>query len=485
MERNHERTLLIMGASGDLTKRWLLPGLGPLLATGTVHGLSLIGSDMEAWDDGRWRATIAESFTTAGARGPAVDAAVRGARYVQADVTKEPDVRRLLAARRGELILYFALPPEITRRCCELLAALTVPEGTRMVMEKPFGTSAASAKALNDLLARIVPEERVYRVDHYLGMHAVLNILGLRFANRMIEPVLTSEHVQRVDIVSEEPLGLEGRASYYDRAGALVDVTQSHLLQVLALIAMDAPTHLDARDLRDRKAQVLRATRVWNDDPVTWSRRGRYTAGEIDGRRFPSYVDEEGVDPDRNTETFAEVVLEVDTWRWAGVPFHVRTGKALRALRKAVVITFKDPGWLPAGLSGYSRPNRLIIGIGPPALQIDLNVNGPGDRRVIDPVTLDTALAPGDLPPYGEILKEVLEGDPSLSVRADLAFESWRIVEPVLEAWRNDRVPLQDYPAGGDGPDEWPTRDRRRQEVTTAQDQGLRGAPGPGLQMNG
>ena len=178
-------------------------------------------------------------------------------------------------------------------------------------MEKPFGTSVATAEALNRLVTRLVPENQIYRVDHYLGMHGVQNIIGLRFANRLIEPLLGSTHVQRIEIISEEPLGVEGRAGYYDRAGALVDVAQSHLLQVLALVAMEPPARLDARDLRDGKAQVLRATHVWNDDPVKWSRRARYTAGAVDGRQLPSYVEEDGVDPARCTETFAEIVLEV------------------------------------------------------------------------------------------------------------------------------------------------------------------------------
>jgi glucose-6-phosphate 1-dehydrogenase len=467
MTRNEERTLVIMGASGNLTERWLLPGLGALLAKRNVRGLSVVGSGIEPWDDERWRATITAAFATVGARGPEVDAVVRGARYVQADVTKAADLRRLLAAARGDAILYFALPPDITRRSCDVLATLGLREGTRLVMEKPFGTDVASAKALNELLARMVPEDSVFRVDHYLAMHAVLDILGLRFANRLIEPLLSSEHVQRVDVISEEPLGLEGRARYYDRAGALVDVTQSHLLQVLALIAMEPPGRLDARDLRDRKAHVLRATRVWNSDPVTWSRRGRYTAGDSNGRRLPAYLDEDGVDPRRNTETFAEVVVEVDTPRWAGTPFYLRTGKALSALRKAVIITFKPPTSLPDGLSGYARPNRLLIGIDPSGLEIDLNVNGPGDPRVIDPVTLVSDLGPAGLPPYGEILNQILEGDPWLSVSADMAFESWRIVEPVIEAWRNNEVPLQDYAAGSDGPSEWSASDQRV-EVTTA-----------------
>ncbi len=468
MNRNENvQTLLLLGATGDLTRRWLLPGLGPLLAMEDDRALSLIGSGTEVWDDARWRGHLADSFENAGARGSAINAVLRSARYIPADATNAGDLRRLLAASDRDLILYFALPPHVTRRACELLADITVPAGTRLVLEKPFGTSAQSAQALNDLLARIVPEEQVYRVDHYLGMHTVLNIIGLRFANRLIEPLLTSEHVQCIEITSEEPLGVAGRARYYDRAGALVDVTQSHLLLLLALVAMEPPAQLTARDLHACLAQVLRATHVWEDDPVAWSRRGRYTAGTANGRRLASYVDEDGVDPARNTETFAEVVLEVDTWRWAGVPFYVRTGKALRALRNSIVITFKDPSWIPPGLLGYERANRLVIGIDPPKLQIDLNINGPADRHVIDPVTLDTAFGPGDLPPYGEILKEIFDRDQTLSVRGDIAVESWKVVEPVLAAWRRGLVPLQDYAAGSHGPAEWPTRSRRSETVAT------------------
>ena len=219
-----------------------------------------------------------------------------------------------------------------------------------------------------ELLATLVPEDQIHRVDHFLGKSTVLNILGLRFANRLFEPTLNAEHVAAVDIVFDESLALEGRAGYYDTAGALVDMVQSHLLQVLALLAMDAPPTIDARELRDRKAQVLRATRLWDDDVRASTRRARYTAGEIDGRRLPAYADEAGVDESRGTETLAEVVLAVDTWRWAGVPFRLRSGKAMSATRKEAVITFKQPSRVPDGLTGYERPDRLRIGFGPDRL---------------------------------------------------------------------------------------------------------------------
>jgi glucose-6-phosphate 1-dehydrogenase len=453
-----KQTLLILGATGDLTTRLLLPGLGGLLASGRGTGLALTGSGTRDLDDGQWRCQVAQAFATAHAAGPEVDHVVSTARYLRADVTDEVDLRRLLEACSGRLILYFALPPKVTITACEVLARVGIPEGSRLVLEKPFGTDADSAAALNQLLARLVPEEQVFRVDHYLGMATVLNLVGLRFANRILEPVLNAEHVASVDIVFDESLGLEGRAGYYDSAGALVDMIQSHSLQVMSLLAMEPPSTLGARDLRDCTAQVLRATRVWEGDPVTYSRRARYTAGEIGGRRLPAYMDEVGVDPDRNTETYAEVVLAVDTWRWAGVPFRLRAGKALSALRKEAVVTFKDPPWVPTGLSGYRRPDRLRVGFDPDWLHLELNINGEGDPSVIDPITLETTFGPGELPPYGDVLARVLDGDATLSVRDDAAVECWRIVDPVRDAWRHNAVPLESYPAGSVTTDTWPSR---------------------------
>jgi glucose-6-phosphate 1-dehydrogenase len=454
--------LLILGASGDLTRRLLLPGLGGLLASGRARDLSLLGSATQQHNDDRWRERINKSFSSVEARGPEVSSVLRSARYLKADATNESDLRRLLDARDGRPILYFALPPQVTTEACRALAHIGLPEGARLVFEKPFGTSAASAQMLNDLVTRLVPEEQVYRVDHYLGMSTVLNILGLRFANRMIEPILNAEHVERVDIIFDECLALEGRAGYYDGAGALVDMIQSHALQVLSLFAMDPPSTLGARDLRDAKAQVLRATRVWNDDPVGSTRRGRYTAGWIDGRTVPSYADELGVDPQRGTETFAEVVLEVNTWRWAGIPFRVRAAKALRALQKAIIVTFRRPKCLPAGLTGYDQPDRLHIGMDPGLLGIQLNINGPGDPSGLEAVRLQTQTCPGDLPPYGELLAGVLAGDPTLFVRGETAVDCWSIIEPVQQAWKSNEVPLEEYRAGSVAPP------RSRQHASTS-----------------
>lgn len=452
------QTLLILGARGDLTARLLLPGLGGLVASSSLTDLFLVGSDRGEQGDDAWQAVVAQAFAAGGASGPAVDTVVRNARYVAADATDEGDLRRLLASRRGRLTLYFALPPAVTVEACRALARIGVPDGTRLVLEKPFGTDAADATALNELLHGFVPEDHVHRVDHFLGMSTVLNILGVRFANRVVEPLLSAEHVEAVDIVFDETLGLEGRARFYDVTGALRDMIQSHLLQVLAIAAMPPPSTLEQFEVRDSKAHILRATRVWDDRPERFSRRARYTAGTIDGRSLPSYVDEEGIDPARGTETLAEVVFAVDTWRWAGVPFRVRSGKAIGSPRQEVTFWFKAPQHVPDGLTGEARANRLHIGLGPRHLRMDININGPGDPSTISPVTLDTRFGPGELFEYGEVLRGVLEDEMPLSVRDDMSVESWRIVQPVLDAWRDGRVPLEEYRAGSAGPATWEDR---------------------------
>jgi len=452
------QTFLILGASGDLTARLLLPGLASLVESGQAGDVLLVGSSVEDWSDAEWRDRVRDSFREAGAAGEATSALVESAEYRQADVTKPDDLRRLLGTLEGAPVIYFALPPEVSILACEALREVGCPEGTRLALEKPFGRDAESAAAFNDLLADLVPESRVHRIDHFLGFSTVLNIVGLRFANRILEPVLNSHHVESVEIVWDEDLALEGRAGYYDRAGALVDMIQSHLLQVTAVLAMEPPPTLEAVDVRDGTARVLRAASVWADDPVRFSRRARYTAGEIDGRRLPDYASEDGVDPNRRTETFAEVILSIATWRWAGVPFRLRSGKALGNPRKEAVVNFRRPERTPEGFRGTDGADRLRIGLGFGAdkLRLDLAVNGPGDPVELDRATLEADLGAGYLSEYGEVLKGVLDGNPTLSVRGDAAVDCWRIIEPVRRAWREGEVPLEEYPAGSPGPGRWP-----------------------------
>ncbi len=447
-------TLLVLGASGDLARRLLLPGLGDLLdsprAPAAGGGLALVGAGVEDLDEAAWREALA--FPEPGSR---ASRAVRAAaRYRRTDVTDDADLTALIASCTPPVAIYFALPPAVTAASCAALERTGVPAGTSLVMEKPFGSDTATAHALNELVARVVPEERVHRVDHFLGRSTVLNLLGLRFANRILEPLLNAEHVASVEVVYDEDLTLEGRARYYDRAGALVDMVQSHLLLVLSLLAMEPVASLDERDLRDSQAALLRATHLAGD-PVRSSRRARYTAGVVDDRAVPDYTAEPGVDPGRGTETLAEVTLAVDTWRWAGVPFLLRSGKALGAPRKEAVITFKPVPHLPRGLTGQAEPTRLRLGFSPDTLTLDLTVNSPGDPFTLDSTRLSSQMGSSDLPAYGQVLAGVLAGDPTLSVRGDVAEDCWRILDPVLAAWRAGAVPLEEYAAGTAGPASW------------------------------
>jgi glucose-6-phosphate 1-dehydrogenase len=449
------RTLVILGASGDLTARLLLPGLGQLLSTSEGLDLELIGVGSEPMTDAQWRKRVTASFTAGGASKDAVAALIAGARYFQADATAAADLSTIFAACSCIPALYFALPPAVTEKVCETLSTMTLPKGIVLALEKPFGTDLKSAKALNRLLETFVPEKQIHRVDHFLGKSTVLNLLGLRFANRLFEQSWNSQTIERVEISYDESLGLEARAGYYDKAGALIDMIQSHLLQVLAVVAMEPPSTLDSDDLRGAMAQALRATRVWDGKAVTASRRARYTAGTIDGRQLGAYAKEPGVDAARKTETLAEITFEINNWRWAGVPFILRSGKALDDSRKDIVITFKPVPHLPTGLTGVNSPAQLHISLDPHAMHLDLNINGEGDPFTLDSVTLSATFADSTLGAYGEVLEGILTADPTLSVRGDVAEECWRIVTPVITAWKNDTVPLETYAAGSAGPKSW------------------------------
>ena len=438
-------TLVILGAGGDLTSRLLLPGLASYLASSRGAPLEVVGVDRDEVSDVDWRSRVAAAF----AESPSANATKVAAstRYLRGDATDAQDLKRVLAEAQGRIALYFALPPAVTVLACTALATLDLPVGLTFALEKPFGTDLASAHSLNRLLETMVPETQLFRVDHFLGKSTVLNLLGLRFANRIFEPLFSSENVEKVEIVVDETLGLENRAGYYDRAGALVDMIQSHLLLVLALAAMEPPASLDANDLRGCMAQVLRATRPWKKNGTS-SRRARYPAGSVDGRELPAYAEEAGVDPALGTETLAEITLAIDNWRWAGVPFVLRSGKALGDGRQDVLVTFKDVPHLPTGLTGVSGPTCLRVSLKPATLDLDLIVNGEGDPFTLDRSVLHADLGAPEMSAYGEVIAELLECDPTIAVRGDVAEECWRIVGPVLAAWRKNEVPLETYPAG-------------------------------------
>jgi glucose-6-phosphate 1-dehydrogenase len=277
----------------------------------------------------------------------------------------------------------------------------------------------------------------------------------MRFANRVFEPLWHRDHIDRVEIRWDETVALEGRAGYYDHAGALRDMIQNHLLQLACLVGMEPPASMSADDLRNRKAAFLRAVRRMSPQEVAeQTLRARYTAGGDPGRERPAYVDEKGVDPARGTETFAEVTLDVDNERWAGVPFVLRTGKALAREKREIVVVYRAVPDSPFEAERRPLPNRLRFEITPDRLALDVNVNGAGDPFDLEELELDADLSQDELPAYSRLLLDAIEGDPTLSIRDDEAEESWRIVEPILQAWQAGSSPLREYRAGSDGPSE-------------------------------
>jgi glucose-6-phosphate 1-dehydrogenase len=450
------RDFVLFGATGDLASRYLLPALARLQAAGALPaGFRLIGVSRDAWDTTTYRRHLIEGTRLVNGEAElraALAVLAARAEYHRIDLQSPDEMRQALGARPEPFVAYLALPPALFGAAIEGLGALRLPPGSRVVVEKPFGEGLASAQALNRLLHRCFPEEAVFRLDHFLGMQTVQNVIGLRFANRIFEPIWNGQHVARVEIIWDETLTVTGRAGFYDATGALRDMVQNHLLQLLALVAMEPVAVLDARSLRDRKVDLLRAVRrLQTAEVIRQTARGRYGSGVVEGRPVRAYVEEEGVVPARGTETFAQVTLAIDNWRWAGVPFVLRSGKALRRDRREVAIHFKPVPHVAFG-AGEPRPNVLRLDLDPDRIALAMNVKAAGDLFELERIELDARLASTDLPAYAWLLLDVLSGTSTLSIRDDEAEELWRIVEPVLDAWREDAVPLQEYPAGSDLP---------------------------------
>jgi glucose-6-phosphate 1-dehydrogenase len=431
-----------------------MPAIAELRQAGNLPAeFRIIGIARDEWDTETFRRHIAGRLENL-APGISVeyrDAVVAATEYRRADVTEPADIARALGNPGRPLVAYLALPPSLFSPVIEAVAELDLPSGCSIVIEKPFGEDLASARRLNRLLEKNFAEDHVFRIDSFLGKQTVYNLLGLRFANRIFEPVWNARHVRKVEITWDETLGLEGRALYYDRAGALKDMIQNHLLQLLAVTAMEPPQSIGDEDFRDRRAEVLRAVRRPSPaEAARMSIRGRYSAGRIGDREIASYVDENGVDHRRRTETFAAAALFIDNDRWNGVPFVLRSGKALGKDRREIALWFK-PESRAVFAHGPGCGNVLRIELNPDRISLRVNIAAPCDTASLSFADLDQELTPQCLSAYARLLLDVLEGNPGLFIRGDEAEESWRIVEPIVDAWSSEQTPLIEYPAGSQG----------------------------------
>jgi glucose-6-phosphate 1-dehydrogenase len=450
-----KRTIAILGANGDLAKRLLIPGLGEVVDAARDISLQIIGAARTPQPNEEWRATVRASLEDAGIGARTVDALVSTTEFIPTDASDPDELRALLDACTGSPILYIALPPSAGRKVAEALAQIDLPDDLLIAIEKPFGDDLADAQALNAALADVVPEERLWRIDHFLGNATVLGMLGLRFGNRLLEAGWNAEQIEKVEILYDEELGLEGRAAFYDQTGALRDMLQSHLLMVLALTAMERPDAVTPTDVHDRIAEVLGAVRLWKDDPST-ARRARYTEGRVGERLFPSYVDEPDVDASRETETLAQLLLQVDTPRWQGVPFVLRSGKGIGDPRREVAVHFRRSA-APTGLDAPDghADTVLRMSLKGGAVHLDLIVTGADDVDGLRRVELEADPGAATLSAYAQVLAGLLQENTLLSVRGDIAEQCWRIVTPVVTAWAAGETPLEEYEAGSAGPTDW------------------------------
>jgi glucose-6-phosphate 1-dehydrogenase len=454
-----EPTLVVLGASGDLAARLLFPALLSLEFRERLEDLKIIGYARQEWTTEQFHENLRAAIDMSGVN---VDKKyferfIERIDFHGGDISVA-SLRGLKSALDGPAIFYLALPPGVFADAAEKIAKAGLADETagyrRLVIEKPFGTDLETALVLNEKLHASWREEQIFRIDHFLGKETVQNMLVFRFANRFIEPVLNSNHVDEIQITVAETLGVEGRSRYYDGIGALRDMVQNHLIQMLTFATMEPPALWDAEMLRDHKVEVLKS--IHSVDPDADAVRGQYTAGLVDGEPRIGYRAEPGVDPASHTDTFAAVRLHVDTWRWEGVPVLLRSGKRLAAKAHEVVFRFREP---PNRLFRHTplehaEPNWLVFRMSPAeATELVVRTKQPGlELEARESVLRADYAEPTDheASAYESLLLDVLEGDHTPFLRFDEVEWSWRIVDPVLKAWQ--RGAPEDYVAGSDGP---------------------------------
>jgi glucose-6-phosphate 1-dehydrogenase len=441
--------LVLLGASGDLTSRLLLPAVAQLAEAGLLPpGFTIMGASNADWSTEDFRQHISTELEKhAPVSAAARDAVVKRLGFQSCDVTRPDDLGALIGEDHPSTLVYLALPPVLFQPVLQTLAATRLTTADAVAIEKPFGTDLASAQELNELIRIHLPQPTIFRIDHFLSNELVRRVLTLRFLNRVFEPVWNAEHVERVDISWLESLTLEGRAGYYDGAGAMKDMVQNHLMEAMALVLMEQPARIDAHSFRDVRVEALRAVATPTSPRMrTDTIRARYTEGTIGTRHVPSYVHEPGVDPGRNTETYASLTLDVHDPRWDGVPFTLRSGKALAADSAEIAVHFRAiPGYVTEQVPGV-EPNVLTIGLTEPYVRLSTTLNGP--ERTAETRELEARSTEPRFTAYAHLILEMLHNDPMLFIRGDEAEESWRVIDPVMKAWAAGDVPMQEYPAG-------------------------------------
>lgn len=459
--------LVVFGASGDLALRKLFPSLYHRFKDGQIpHDSRIIGVARQNLDQEAFREAVSEGFRALAGGNSEEDsfkAFLKLISYVALDATKpEGNWAGLKAALAGGedkvRVFYLSTPPSVFVDICAQLeqAGLAHPT-SRVVLEKPLGRDLKSAKAINDGVGQVFSEDRVYRIDHYLGKETVQNLLVLRFANAMFEPIWSRASIDHVQITAAETIGVGSRGDYYDKSGAMRDMVQNHLLQLLCLVAMEAPNSIDADAIRTEKIKVLQAlVPLGKDDIESHCVRGQYRTGLVEGEAAKGYLDELGKGRTSTTETYVALKTEVANWRWAGVPFYLRTGKRMPDRRSEIVITFRPP---PHNLFGNRAvPNQLVMRLQPDeGMEMWLQVKEPGPGRLqVKSVPLNLSysntftLRYPDA--YERLLMDVVRGNLSLFMRKDEVEAAWAWVDQVIEAWEGAGLEPFPYAAGSEGP---------------------------------
>ncbi|HEY7523263.1 MAG TPA: glucose-6-phosphate dehydrogenase [Candidatus Limnocylindrales bacterium] len=489
-------TMVICGATGDLTRRKLAPAIYNLALGGFLPPeFTMVGFARRAMTDEEFHAHLREGIEEFSRNQPMSEAVwssfASRIEYQQGDVD-DPQAWAALARRleridrdrgtAGNRVFYLAIQPSLVPAAVNDLGGAGLAgtsertsgrQGwTRVVVEKPFGSDVASAETLNRQLRDVFTEEQIYRIDHYLGKETVQNLAVFRFGNGLFEPIWNRRYIDSVQITVAETVGLEGRGEFYDQTGALRDIVQNHVLQLLAVFAMEPPVEFAPNDLRDEKLKVLRAVRPMSPEDVAANTvRGQYITGWVAGEKVPAYRDEPEVAPDSDTETYVALRLGIDSWRWAGVPFYIRTGKALPSRVTEIAVQFRRAPLALFGRAGAPEmdPNVLAIRIQPDEgilLRFGAKVPGPGlnIRSVNMDFRYGSSFAVDSPDAYETLLLDCMVGDSTLFTRDDEVVRAWEILDPIVDAWHTGTVPLHFYAAGSWGPpaaDELLARDAR------------------------